>query len=209
MKKALNNHQWRFGEFGVCQMRRTAPALPLAFLLFAFFLAVSGPSDGAGLSFPSENVESRDPTGRYAVAWERAGSTERRPHRLFLKDLSSGRISRLLEFDRQVDVLWAPDGRFVAVTDWTASNISEILLFEPGKTWATNLADALYSSLPKLPEIADNDHVYFEALSWDGPRKLLFKVFGHGATASTGFEAHFGFETTGKVSEVKPGRAGP
>jgi hypothetical protein len=182
----------------------------LAHLLLTILIGIPAISNGAGPSFPSENYEIRDPSGHYAATWKRGGLAEDKPHRLFVKDLSSGRVSRLLDFYRQVDVLWAPDGRFLAVTDWTGSNVSQVLLFQPGKKKVINLADVLYRSLGKQPEISNCDHTYFEAIRWEGPKKLVFKVFGDGAADMKRFEfeRNFVFDVSGVVREVKPDQTG-
>ena len=172
-------------------------------LLLVISLGIPALSNGAGPSFPREKREIRDPSGLYAVTWKRGEDAGGKPHRLFLKNLGTGRLSKLLDFYRQADVLWAPNGRFVAVTDWTGSNVSQILLFSPGRKKVVDLADELDRSLGILPEISGNDHVYFEALSWDGSQKLLFKVFGHGEHDRNGFERTFEYNVSGVVREAK------
>jgi len=180
--------------------------------LFFFFLAIlfwtAPPSNAAGPSFPSKITEIPAPSGHYAVTWKQGGSTEEEPNQLFLKNLSSGRVTKILEFHRQVNILWAPNGRFVAVTDWTGSNVSQVLLFQPGKKKVINLADCLHHSLGKQPDISKSVHVYFEAISWKGPKKLLFKVFGDaqdsGDSGLRGFEHYFEFDISGMVRKVEP-----
>lgn len=178
----------------------------MALALLAVFLCYPSISSAAP-SFPSKLREIRDPSGHYAVTWKRGGTTEAKPHRLFLKDLPTGHVTKILEFYRQIDVLWAPGGRFVAVTDWTGSNISQVLLFQPGRKKVINLADSLDHLPEEQPGISDSVHVYFEAISWNGPRKLLFRVFGDtfdsAAPGLRPFEHYFEFDTSGVVTEIK------
>lgn len=188
--------QTKIGLNQVGQMHRYR-----ALLLSAILLGVPVIAAAAGPSFPSQNPQICDPSGRYAVVWKR-GLDEDKPHHLFLKDLSSGRVAEILAFYRQADVLWSPDGQHVAVTDWVGSNVSEVIVFQPGNKQSINLADEFYHSLGKQPEIEDSDHVYFEAVSWLGPRKLLFKVFGHGAPEIREFEHFFEYDVSGAVRKV-------
>jgi hypothetical protein len=174
----------------------------MALFLLGLFLAIPAVSNGAGPSFPSENREIRDPLCHYAIIWEEP-LTQCKPHGLLLKDLRTGSLSKLLEFYRSVDVLWAPNGRFVAVTDWTGSNISQILLFQPGKKKPLNLADELRHSLGIQPEVSSNHHVHFEALSWEGDKKLRFKVFGYGDHDRNGFEHYYEYDVSGVVRKAK------
>ncbi len=164
-------------------------------------------SEAAGQSFPSLLREIPDPTGHYAITWKMGSLTEEKPHQLFLKNLANGRKSKLFEFYRQIDVLWAPDGKYVAITDWTGSNVAQILIFLPGKKKIVDLAESLYRSLGQHPDISNSVHVHFEAVSWNGPRKLLFRVSGDlpddGAGGSRGFEHHFEFELSGAVRELR------
>jgi hypothetical protein len=176
------------------------------FLLISLLL-VPHFSNAAGPSFPSEMREIRDPFGIYAVTWERGGLSEDKPHQLFLKNLANGSVSKLLDFHRSVDVLWSHDGQFVAVTDWTGSNISQVLLFQPGKKIPVNMVDEIYRLLGEQPEISGNDHVYFEALDWGISEELSFKVFGHGDHDRGGFELLFEYNTSGRLKKIEPAQA--
>ena len=165
-------------------------------------------SNAAGPSFPSQLTQIPAPTGDYALTWKRGALEEGKPHQLFLKNLSTGHVLKILEFQRQVDVLWAPNGRFVAVTDWIGSNVSEVLLFQPGNKKVRNLADCLYDSLGEQPELSHSIHSYFEAVSWNGSRKLLFRVFGdtsdNEASDLRPFEHYFEFDISGAVRKAEP-----
>lgn len=179
----------------------------LVFSLLIIFLCAPRFSNAAGPSFPSEMREIRDLFKTYAVTWERGGPSEQKPHQLFLKKLADGSVSKLLDFHRQVDVLWSPDSRFVAVTDRTGSNISQVLLFQPGKKTPVNMAEEIHRLLGEQPEIAGNDHVYFEALCWGGFQELIFKVVGHGDHDRNGFELWFEYDTSGGLKKIELAQA--
>ena len=155
----------------------------------------------AEVSFPSQLSEAREPRGIYAVVWNEA--TERKRHELLLKTLKTGKTELLLQFDRQVDILWSPDGRHVAVTNWVGSNVAEIVVFRPRLGKPIDLADVMDKAIGVLPQISGNDHVYFEALQWLDRQRLRFKVFGHGDHDRNGFEQFFDYDISGSVRRAK------
>ncbi|HWR17439.1 MAG TPA: hypothetical protein VN577_21590 [Terriglobales bacterium] len=91
---------------------------------------------------------------------------------------------RVLRYSRTVDVLWAPGSDYLAVNDWATSNTAEPLLISvanPDKP--VNLYEKLRAELDKDGQaelLKNNDHVYFVAVRWVGPKTVLLNLFGHG-----------------------------
>ncbi len=145
--------------------------------------------------FPSRHAAVGDPSGRYAVVCEEASG--KAPHRLYLKTLPTGKIVRVFEFPRHVDILWSRDGDYFAVTDWFGSDRSRILVFESAKPRAIDLARVVARQLGEFVQILGNDHVYYEAVYWADSRTLRFKVFGYGDHDRNGFELTFTYDVKG------------
>jgi hypothetical protein len=173
---------------------------PLLVFWILLSLALVGAAHAAGTSFPPDSLQpavARNPSGTYEAIWSPASGAH--AQRLYLKDVRTGRTHKLVEFDRGVDVLWSPDGRRLAITNWLGSNVSEVIVLRLGARRRTNLADALYKSLGIQPEISGNDHIYFEALRWVGPKRLLFSVSGHGDRNLEEFKEYFTYDVSGVV----------
>ena len=99
-------------------------ALVVASVLFG----AAGTRVSTSATYPGDRSLA-DPTGRWSVEWREA--TDKEPHRLLLRDLQNRRLSPLIEFNRGVDVLWAPDGNALAITDHGGSDYSVICVVRP------------------------------------------------------------------------------
>jgi hypothetical protein len=84
------------------------------------------------VSFPGPGV-ANDPKGHYFVEC-RVGSYAS-PNGLLLTEVRSRTSILFWEFRKRADVLWSGDGRYLAVTDFGADDVPDVLVFrlsEPG-----------------------------------------------------------------------------
>lgn len=89
-------------------------------VVLACCLRLEGQSAGA-CRFPGSTSEGcPDPQGRWIVQWFEPATNSK--HVLWLRPLHGGQRTKLLEFDRSVDLAWSPDGRALAILDHAASN---------------------------------------------------------------------------------------
>ena len=154
------------------------------------------------MSYPGSSV-STDPTGSWSIEWLEA--TQDTPHRLLLKDRKTDKVVPLYEFDRHVDVLWAPDGTAVAITDYAGSNESLIYVIHPNKPSARiDIEQSLIATLGNIPALYENGHRYFEAIKWLRPTILRFRIHAYDAHPGVLYQGVFEFNLrTGKVHQVK------
>ena len=103
--------------------------VPLLALLITGRVALAAEA----VSFPGHD-QAIAPQGRYAIVYRELYPTPGPNHQILLKDLQTGSGTPLLSFDRHADVLWAPDGDCVAITDWVGSNVSELFLVFPARS---------------------------------------------------------------------------
>ncbi|HUJ80116.1 MAG TPA: hypothetical protein VLY45_07370 [Nitrospiria bacterium] len=174
-------------------------------LLIVLLLFTSTPAlAGAAAHFPGD-MESRDPQGRYLVFYNALTPDSDENHDLLLKELRTGNIRLLYTFDRNVSLLWAPDGGALALTDWTADDQSDVLvaLPEPSIT-LFDLSKVTQESLGDVSILDDNDHLSFEAVRWLNPTTLLFRIHGHGNQNPKGSEEFFVYRLGGQVSMASP-----
>jgi len=151
-------------------------------------------SQAAGQTrFPGVLQELGSPNGDYTLV---NTDSEREPHHsLILRNNKTGAARRLLDYGRSVTVLWSPAGRRIAVTDNFASNESRILILTAdGRAPDLSLQDVVGKGLAPpelLRALRENDHVYFEALRWDGEGSLRFRVRGYGASDGSEFSHRY------------------
>jgi len=160
----------------------------------------------SAVAFPGTVREAPDPTRRYAVVWSEA--TDDKPHRLSLVDKKSNIQRPLATFPRHVSVLWSPDSTALSVTDWEGSDYSSIqVYFVEATKDSVSIPAALKKAKGILPQIAQNHHVYFEAIEWRDRSTLLFQVRGYGDHDPSGFTRRFEYGPAGKFRPVE-GSAG-
>jgi hypothetical protein len=100
-------------------------------------------------------------------------------------------------------VVWSPDGNAVAVTDGGGSDFSTVVVFLADHTQEPiDVGAELTRVLGALPERDLNHHVYLEAVRWQNPRTLRFKVRGYGDHDPKGFEELFDYQLGGRVTRA-------
>lgn len=158
-------------------------------LIFTIFLAVSVPAaQSKWVSFPSQHTTAVSPDGRFAII--NLDSDKEPYHTLFLEDRKDRGRRKLLEYSRSVRVLWNPNSRWFAVTNYAGSNVSECYLYSTDavrpKIDIEKEIIARMSPSEKA-RVQNNYHVYWEAVSWVNAITLRVKVWGHGDENPSGF----------------------
>jgi len=108
-------------------------------------------------------------------------------HALFLRDVKTGAEKKIHAYARHIEVFWSPDDRFIAVTDFAASDASVCYIFRLAEGKMVNVADALTKALESSGKLK-NHHVYFQAVAWQKGPILKVKVSGYGEHDKKGFE---------------------
>jgi hypothetical protein len=103
------------------------------------------------------------------------------------------------EYLRDVDVLWSPDSRYVAVTDWIGSNVADCYVID---TVRPEKKISVTEKLPKLAENVGNSHFYVSCQRWVGSKTIVVEASGHTDYApSHEFAYHFTLDlVTGAVT---------
>lgn len=111
-------------------------------------------------------------------------------------------MSMLLDFNRSVDVLWAPDGKAAAITDHRASDESAVLILQLDAPAALiDVEPALIRAFGRLELLYRHGHRYFVAESWVSPTALVFDVRAHDSGPQ--YRATFVYELAGTVRHVR------
>jgi hypothetical protein len=125
-----------------------------------------------------------------------------REYDLVVRDLDGSNSVWIQWFMRGVDILWAPTGHHVAITDWALSDQSFVSVYTREGQEALAVADLIQRRFG-LAELQGNDHVYFETIRWQTASELIVKVSGHGDRNPDGFARCF------NVSLVKEPKSQP
>jgi len=179
-------------------------------LLFIVVCSLIGgnSAQAAGLNFAGEHPEALAPSAKYSVKYQRIDTKgPYGPHGLFLVNKESGESRLILGFERSADILWSPDGQFLAVTNWFGSNVSEVFVFKVAVTEKTDIRAVLEKDIGEFPWTRNigNLSEYFEALSWETPSRLKFLVRGHGLRKDKGvenFEEFYIYDTSGTIKKT-------
>lgn len=108
-------------------------------------------------------------------------------HALFLREAKTGAEKTIHAYGRHVEAFWSPDARFIAVTDFAASDESVCYVYRVAEGRLVNLTDALAMALHRTGKLK-NHHVYFQAATWQKGPVLKVKVNGYGDQDKNGFE---------------------
>ena len=151
----------------------------LTTLLLATVVATSFPGPGRCSS----------PDGRYSIVCKEASATE--AHRLVLKNRASGTSSLIHSFNRHVSVLWAPDSRHFAITDWVGSDGSNVVVMAGAAPSTPIVLNPARIRAGGSIQLAEDHHLYVEASRWLSGQELLLRVHGYGEVHPNGFERFF------------------
>lgn len=171
-------------------------------LVAALALSASKPAPPK-VEFPGPGVAA-DPSGRYLIQWREASYAA--PHELFLFDVHAQTSVLLWEFPRSVSVLWAPGGRRVAVTDFSGSDASDVLVFNVSDPNSPVRVSSLVerSKGHFKDQLTENHYAYIEAVTWQSDSTLRLRAWGHGEMDPGGFEVFLDYRVGGGLKEAKP-----
>jgi hypothetical protein len=164
----------------------------------------------AGNSLPWEAKNSVPPNGRYELFWKEVGEAELQkrggtpPYKLIFRDLQTGITRSVEKFEASVSVLWAPDSNHFATTYHWGSNIAFVRVYpSQGALNGIDPYDNIKSALGKLPEVENDNHIYFHALQWQDKDRLWIRLFGHWDTyGAKEFDYYFEISLDGGVRRL-------
>ena len=153
-------------------------------------LAAFAGKPGRPVSFPSKAPAAVSPDGQFAIV--SVDSTSEPRHTLFLETRgSTGSRRKLLDYERQVTIIWNPTSSAFAVTNYSGSNVAECLVFLVSTDDSPmDVAGGIQQGIRNPQELASlrkNDHLYYAAIRWTSAQTLRVKVWGHGDANPSGF----------------------
>lgn len=124
--------------------------------------------------FPGGHSELVSPSGQLAVVWREENMQH--PHELLLR-FRGGHIVKIMQFARNVEVVWAPNSTAFAVDDNYASDASRLKVFA-ASTSGTLAPIAVHFPSSVNIELATHDHAYVSIVGWS-KAGLALKVWGY------------------------------
>ncbi len=91
-------------------------------------------------------------------------------HSLFLKNERTGSKEKLLDFDRHVDVSWAPSSDMFFVNNYAESNESNCVVKMIQRREKIDIFSLLQKILPKGE--SGSDHLYVTCTEWNGEKHI-------------------------------------
>jgi hypothetical protein len=146
------------------------------------------------VSFPAQS-HAISPDGRYDIV-DVENATEPH-HSVLLEDLYRRTRRKVFDYDRNIALLWKPDSKYFAVTDYIGSDNSRCSILSVDETVPPiQVLDALSRQVSgetrkQLETHLSNHHSYFEAVVWDGPMSLQVKISGYGDADPEGFKEFY------------------
>jgi hypothetical protein len=86
---------------------------------------------------------------------------------------------RVRDFERSLDISWAPDSRWFFVYDELGSNEGQSYLYDPIELKVIDLADVIVAGDPIARNYLQAGHSYLRAKRWVNSQELLVQLFGH------------------------------
>jgi len=146
------------------------------------------------ISFP-EHSRAVSPNAQSAIVG--VDSDTEPYHTVFLEDIRLKTRRKLFNYGRHIDLLWNPDSKSFALTDYAGSDYSRCtIIFVDESVPTIQLWDELVNSVTgdERSALLKNHHVYIAAAEWIDPDRLKVKVWGYGEANSSGFNRFFTYE---------------
>ena len=171
------------------------------FLIIFLFASLSHQQSG---NFPGSTDSLKSPDGNFWIINIDTARDSDFNHTLFLKDSKSGRVEELLEYARSVAVLWSPDSKGFAITDYEGSDYSNCKIFVLGDiTRIVSIQTELESHFKTNRHIFENHHVYIEAREWINSTSVKININGYGEIDPDGFDLWFVFDTIKGLTQLR------
>jgi len=155
------------------------------------------------VSFPQQS-QVPSPDSRYSIIREENRSEPF--HTAILEDRVLRTRRKLFDYDRGIDLIWNPDSKSFAVTDYEGSDYSRCRIIFADQTAPTiQVWDKLVAALTKSERksLLENHHVYISAVRWVGAGTLKVKVWGYGEVNPSGFTRFYGYDKNGNFERLK------
>ena len=166
--------------FGASQTKATPPVVSLP--------------KGEVSRFPS-------PNGKWTVIFECPNDCSER--KLWVEETASRARKLVKEYERSLDISWAPDSRFFFVNDNSGSTDARCYVYEAASLKETDVAKVVVAGVPDAEQFLNSGHSYLRAKRWLNSHELLVVLTGHNDGLPPGaFTLRYRVDLSGRVQKL-------
>jgi hypothetical protein len=153
----------------------------------AFFLLTCVPLSVAGqtkvthtpvVTLPrGEITRVASPNRKWTLVFECPNECKER--KLWVEENASHSRKLVKEYERSLDVSWAPDSRLFFVNDASGSTETRCYIYEPDSLKETDLSQIILGRDPSAAQFLNAGHSYLEAKQWNNSNELRVILEGH------------------------------
>jgi hypothetical protein len=153
-------------------------------------------------TFPGAVSEVSSPDGKYVVRnQDREGEPPN--HTLILVDTLEKSERHLLDYDRHVGVLWAPDSARFFINDYRGSSESTCHVVDARTAQSTDVWQKLLREASLSRHVTGNHHLYVVCEGWPSEETVSVIVSGYGDADPAGFEIGIDYDLNADVANVR------
>ena len=141
------------------------------------------------------------PNGKWTLVFECPSDCSER--KLWVEETSSHARKLVKEYDRSLDVSWAPDSRLFFVNDNSGSTDARCYVYEATSLKETDVAKVVLARYPDAEQFLNSGHSYLRAKRWLNSHALLVVLTGHNDGSPPGaFTLRYRVDLNGSLDKL-------
>jgi hypothetical protein len=141
------------------------------------------------------------PDGKWTLIFECPNNCSER--KLWIEESSKHSRKLVKEYERSLDISWAPDSHLFFVNNNSGSTDARCYVYEAASLQETDVAKLVLAGEPDAKQFLDAGHSYLRAKRWLNTHELLVVLTGHNDGAAPGsFTLRYRVDLHGKVHKL-------
>jgi hypothetical protein len=141
------------------------------------------------------------PNGKWTVIFECPNDCSER--KLWVEETASRARKLVKEYERSLDISWAPDSRFFFVNDNSGSTDARCYVYEAASLKETDVAKVVVAGVPDAEQFLNSGHSYLRAKGWLNSHELLVVLTGHNdGLPPVAFTLRYRVDLSGRVQKL-------
>lgn len=141
------------------------------------------------------------PNGKWTLILECPGDCSEM--KLWVEETTSRARKLVKEYERSLDISWAPDSRFFFVNDNSGSTDARCYVYEAASLKETDVAKVVVAGVPHTEQFLNSGHSYLRAKRWLNSHELLVVLTGHNdGLPPGGFTLRYRVDLSGRVQKL-------
>ena len=141
------------------------------------------------------------PNGQWALIFQCPNDCSER--KLLVEDTSSHARKLVKEYDRSLDIAWAPDSHLFFVNDNSGSSDARCYVYETASLKETDVAKVVLARYPDAEQFVNSGHSYLRAKRWLNSHALLVVLTGHNdGSTPRAFALRYRVDLNGSVDKL-------